>query len=583
MNKYKAYWPLDDAPQGDGDALWRGVNNKLHPSGLEDGLAADAVNLRFDIGKPATRKGARINAWASNWQVGDAQGIIRPFGEVLTAGNFSNPISGFDWQVIVATKLDVTKAFRARPGNFASEIPVEAGQDITSSVDLLQTYNGLLLLRGKAAQPLVLTNLDEGFKSIPAASEGRVAMPPLTQAIYMQNRVIGVDGRTGAYYSDSFWVSDIGDVSTVLQGEDVYQNFKINRGSADRLVAGFKFNDFTILALKRQSVHVISEVYGTNAQIQANAKLDTVTDEYGCIAPRSIVQVGHDVWFLGDGRGVCSIRQTEQNKLQGVDAAKSLDIEGWVARINWQAAGDACAATLENKVYFAVPIDGATYNNAILVYSTLNQKWVSLDTGPAIKVKEWAKYEWQGKVRLGFVSTDGFIYLYEDGYMDHTGTSEGVITYSWIPTRFASRGLGGRTEGFKNFQRWTLNARVWSPTYTLNVSRDGVFEVESARTVTKDRTTYNRPYGREDYDPVDPDDDWSQPHRQDYSVAQPFSVRAPGTGAAFDVLEENEETGRIRNAAQWVQLVVESTTGRVEIGGISVEPTRGSTADGSRD
>lgn len=576
MNKQRSYFPLDEAPQGLGDGLWRGVNARLDPAQLGQGWAADAGNCRFDTGWPATRKGVAIMAWGSN--VGGGDGLIIPFEDALCAGTFSNPVSGFEWQVVVTEDA----AYRIRPGNVVQTIPVAAGESLAGATDLLQTYDGLLLLRGREAQPLTLANFDDGFETIPSPPSGLEPIPPLTQAIYFQERVIGVDARVGVRYADSFWVSDIGGQASNLYGERVYQNFKINRGSADRLVTGYKFSESTLIALKERSVHVIYNVKGTNEELEANAVLDTVTDEYGCNAPRSVVQVGSDIWFLGHRRGVCSIIQTEQNKLQGVDAPKSMDVQRWIDRINWNAARDSVAAVLENKVLFAVPLDSSTTNNAILVYSTITQSWQSIDTGNATNVLRWLKFTWDGATRLGYLSNDGFIYCLDLGYHDDTGDSDGNITHNEITTRLLTRGHGGETGGEKKFQYWTSKIRTANATVAVTATTDGLNEASSVETITKDRTVFARPHGAEAYDPEDATHDASTPYREDYSVEFPFVLRASPEGSGFDLLQSSEESGRLGVNGQSVQLEFVSTTGRMEIAGVTIESTRGSTVDGSR-
>lgn len=576
MNRHRAYFPLDDTPVADGDGRFLGVNMLHNPSMLADGEVAYARNVRFDTGTAATRGGIRIQTWAAKRESGDADTAVRPFGTVLAAATFSDPISGFEWQVVVTA----AGAWRARPGNLVTAIPVASGESLAAATELIQTYNGLVLLRGRDARPLYLESLDAGFVALPAPESGKELLPPAAQGIYFANRLFVVDGRRGAAYVDTVWVSDIGGVSSVLQGDAVYQSFKINQGSADRLVALFKFNDTTLIAAKERSVYVVANVAGTNEQLAANARLDEVTRQYGCIAPRSFVQVGADVWFLGHRRGVCSIRQTETNALQGVDVPVSRDIQPLIDRINWTAAASAVAWAHENRVCFAVPIDGATYNNAILVYSTLTQKWAGYDLGDAVKVARALKFSVNGAVRQGFVSTDGFLCLYEDGYHDDTGTSEGVVTHGEIATLIRTRGYGGRVAGVKRFHRAAVRLRTHHAAYTVAALQDGHAESASVATITEDRTKYRRPYGRADWDPTNADDDFAEPYRESYGIIPPIMPGA--SGLTPGILQDHQQEWRLRRQGAHVQIQLASTRGRIEVAGVAVDAQRGMVAAGAR-
>jgi hypothetical protein len=576
VNRHRAYFPLDDAPQPDGDGAFVGVDALKDPAQLGDGEMAYAENARFDHGRAETRGGCRIMTWGAKRQVGDGISTVRPFGDVVTAGAFADPIAGFEWLIIVTT----AGAWRTRAGNQATAIPVQAGQSVATATDLIQTYNGLVLLRGRTEAPLYLKDLDEGFLALPQPQRETEAIPPATRGIYVGNRLFVVDARTAARYVDSIWASDIGGVSSVLQGEDIYQSFKVNQGSSDRLVALYKFNDTTLVAAKERSIYVVSGVSGTNVQMAASARLDEVTRQYGCIAPGSFVQVGSDVWFLGHRRGVCSLRQTETNAIQGVDVPVSRPVQPLIDRIAWEYASGVVAAAHENRVYFAVPIDGSHTNNAVLVFSTLTQRWCGFDTGAALKVKQWVKFTYAGAVRLGYVSTDGFVYLCEDGDLDHLGDANGNITVAPIVLNLVTRGYGGRVAGNKRFLRAVLRTRTLFPSYTVSTRSDGVRETRVEATITKDRTKYHRPHGRAPWVTTNVNNDFLEPYRQDYAAIPPIAVHAD-SGFAVGVHQEFEEALRISRRGQYLQLEINNTRGRLELAGVALETQRGSTRSGS--
>jgi hypothetical protein len=576
MNHHRAYFPRDDAPAPEGDGGWMGVDMRRDPGQLEAGLAADAVNLRFTSGTAAPRKGLRMLSWGGQSAAGYGPGDIVPYGNIAGAGVFNDPLTGYTW---IINAVIGGRVYRARPGTTGAEIPMPAGEVIPARVQLIQTYSGIVMLRGADADPLYCDDLDAGFKTLPAPAAGKTALPRSSHGIYFQNRLFVIYAGTDPTLRDCIYVSDFGATADVLQGSVAFNAFKVNQGSRDALVALYRFNDTTLVALKEESVYLISNLYGTNEDIASNARQDVVTAEYGIKASRSAVQVGSDLWFLAHRRGVSSIRQTETNQLQGVDVPVSRDIQPLIDRINWEHASGATATYHGNRVYFAVPLDNATYNNAVLVYDTLNQKWAGRDEGDAIRVKDWLKFAWAGVVRSVFVSDDGYVMLYEDGSFDHVaGQTAGSVSYQSVETRLLTRGYGGAASGRKRFGEVRVSLATWWPRYSVVAHVDGVNENRTLKEdQTRSRTAYLRPHGKTPWDETNADDDFATKWREDYSLAPTSAGIVTGqNGLQADLMQQTEQGWRIREHGQFLQIEITNDQGRTEVQAVTVEMFRGS-------
>lgn len=582
MPFFRQYTTGDDAPADAGDPYFTGIDMRRDPGQLEPGTAAEAVNVRFTNGVAEPRRGSRIVSWASQHVDGSDPSEIFPYTDVSGAGLFSDPISGESWLVIATT----SGVYAAKPGVQAAQVTLPSGETVPASVRMIQTYNGLVMLRGPDQDPLYCTSLSAGWQTLPAATNdpANIPIPPASTGIYFQNRLFVVDGRTDAAHVDTVFVSDFGTVFDVLEGSVAYNSFKINQGSSDRLKALYRFNDQTLIAAKETSIYVVTNVGGTNAELAANAALDAITTEYGCNAPNSFVQVGSDVWFLAHRRGVVSIRQTEQNKLQGVDVPISRDIQPLIDRINWEYASGAVAASHDNRVYFAVPIDGSIVNNAVLVYDTVNQKWAGVDQGDGIKVREWVKFTIAGLVRLCFVSVDGFLVLYEDGYFDQTGDETGAITSASVQTLLVTRGYGGNAPGRKRFGQIKCRLSTWWPAGTIVARADGVSEEKSVGTISNfSRTRYRRPHGRDDWDDTNTNDDFHEPYREDYAVIIPDDGILPGDNGMTLELHQTIDRGfRLKTHGRSTQLVFTGTQGRIVVRDVVCETFGSSPRDGAQ-
>ncbi len=170
---------------------------------------------------------------------------------------------------------------------------------------------------------------------------------------------------------DEIIASDILDSDTY----DRLQNqFRITGGTADYVVALEPFAEDNLLAFNRNSIHLLSGISGSLADITVRQ----ITNEVGCVARKSVVQIGNQVLFLSDN-GVYSANFGDLYNLRGAGVPLSEPVNATIQRINRDYAYKAVAAYFSNRYYLAVPIDASETNNAILIYNFLNQGWESLD------------------------------------------------------------------------------------------------------------------------------------------------------------------------------------------------------------
>lgn len=458
MRQHRTYTQNDDAPITDGDNGFVGVDMRTSPHLLAPGMVADARNARFRFGVAEPRKGVTPVTWGNltdawewpiNWDEGDIdfRGFLRGnLGDVYGVGVWNDP-NGVDW-VLVATSVDDTNIllYRIRPGNTA--VRVKCAVDLTVPPTLYQdantedifwftqAFDKCILSRGDSASHLVLSNFEEGFIEAPAASGagGTENIPNAKSTLFFQNRLLVPHKPALGYKADHVAVSDILDYTSY---DPVYASFKINQGDSDDIERLFKFNDQSVVVFKTTSIYAVSNLVGDWGQ---NAVLDQVTTEFGLVGPRSVANTGADLWFLSQ-RGVVSLRQTEQNKLQGVSEPISTPLQPVIDRIDMSTARDtACAAYWRNKYYLSVPLDGSQQNNAVLVYDFLNKAWSGYDEGEAIKVKYLFVADFQGSEQLYYVNYDGVVGLYEYGETESTNESSQSFTYDVLVSKIPDEG-----------------------------------------------------------------------------------------------------------------------------------------------
>jgi hypothetical protein len=205
-------------------------------------------------------------------------------------------------------------------------------------------------------------------------------MPSPPFATYHQRRLVmpyrfevndTVDSFTSRGILDEVIASDILDTDTY---DRIYAQYRFNAGTADYIVGLHSFAEDSLLVFNRNSIHLVQNTINLEA---ASTRL--LTNEVGCVARKSIKQVGNQVIFLSDN-GVYGTQFLDEYNLRGTETPLSEPINETIKRINKEAWEQSVAVYFDNRYYIAVPLDGATENNAILVYNFLNQQWESVDT-----------------------------------------------------------------------------------------------------------------------------------------------------------------------------------------------------------
>lgn len=536
-------------------------------------MVALAENVRMREGRAETRKGIRklpaVNQHGAKFPLEfpiEWNAVVGYGTPVHGVGTFSDPrTGGQDWVMVAAEN----RVYAVLANNAPKVVPVPA--KVEGTVSFTQAFNKLLMFRGEDQEPWVLDSISEGFKEIEQEAnevsgdgtenpdDGTEPIPNGTHGVFMQNRVFI------PHDEDFVSVSDYLNYTRYLP---VRSQFKINQGSNDDLVALKPVGNKQLLALKDRSVAVISHI----TYDLKGARLDVLSNEIGCVARRSVVDVG-DIWFLSE-RGVESLGRLQQGDgVASRTVPMSWPIEPLIHRINWEHVNKAAAAHWDNKFYLAVPLDGATENSSVFVYDFRTGQWVSHDH--TVQAKEWVKAPYAGQIRLFFMDPDGYLNLYEHGFDDEV-LSSGSISRQWITAKVRTRGytLGDTRE--KRFVPAEMALRTWGPKYTVRAVTEGISESTTVKeNVTRSRTKYHKPAWRAAWNEDNSNDDHTEPYREDYSVLVGDGVFLH-SGMSPDAHQESIEAMRLNaTRGRYVQLELENAEGRIELASASVHGGRG--------
>jgi hypothetical protein len=300
-----------------------------------------------------------------------------------------------------------------------------------------------------------------------SVGNGFTHMPAPPWAIYHQRRLwmpyyytmAGSSGSptiTSRSITDEIIASDILDQNTYDQIEN---NFRIASGGADYVVAIQPFAEDNVVVFNRNTIHLIRGV----SQPLKDVSVQEVTREVGCIARKTVVQVGNQILFLSDN-GVYSVNFEDLYNLRGASIPMSEAILPLIQRINPDYIANCVATYHDNRYYIAVPLDTSTENNAILIYNFLNQGWESLDIieQNGWNVREFIRAGAGGLNSLYVVNKDGGIHIldYREDDKDVVNLQiGGTATYYPINSELKTRQYTGGTMDRKRFNSFELQAQ----------------------------------------------------------------------------------------------------------------------------
>lgn len=401
--------------------------------------------------------------------------------------------------------------------------------------------------------PNTLVDLtSSGTGTIVKSSASGASVPAGREGIYFQNRLLLV------YGNDFLAVSDVLDP---LHYAKVTNDYKLNTGANDKVIAIGAFNSTTLVIFKERSILAVENLYGD----LSNVRLTELTREFGCVAPNSVVNTGSDLIFLSQ-RGIVSLKQTEFGISQSVILPLSDSIQnlvGDIDEVNW---AKSCGAYFDNRYLLAHPTEGGDGNNdRVLVYNFLNQAWEGYWEGELLKPKFFERLVVAGTERLVFADQSGFVHNFDkDALFDRTATG----TQYEIETRVEFRGYTGDAVEHKQWTDLHLEVRNWNTRYDLSIAYDGVSEeMVLATDTTKSRTTYYR-YGSSAYNTDNSGDNFLAAYREDYSTLPTLQCGTNGWQAGLH--QNYTHKARLRGHASAAQPILTTDRGSLIVANVKV-------------
>lgn len=267
-----------------------------------------------------------------------------------------------------------------------------------------------------------LTYSTAGISVVPQTSitGGSADTPPGDTGIYHQGRLI-VD-----FKKDQIALSDIFD-TTVF--DLTLNNFRVNTGDNDRIVAFLPWIDNQFLVLQTRGIYlcyVEDSSYVIGSPPGTNSYTRLLSGQIGCVARNTAVLAGQQVFFLSE-KGIHIMTPRLDLTLTGEVLPLSEAIDPDIMSINQKYVSVACACYFDNRYWLAAPTGDNQRNNKLFVYNMLNSSWETADEFPAGFYVDFMRVMTFGSSRRLYIGTR------EGGIFVHEEQSSGDSVYSNSP------------------------------------------------------------------------------------------------------------------------------------------------------
>lgn len=314
----------------------------------------------------------------------------------------------------------------------------------SSNISLANTYYMGVQGRG----PSSVANL---FLASCVACSDNVSLPyveavRVDSGAFAVTNVSGISARCLAWFQGRLWAynlcgSGLGPTyltwSKPLDGSDFSagQSIQIDADTGDVGCAILPSRDNTprLFLFNERSVYQLDMYWTTDGYYPSTAnaldftksQLRPIVIGSGCIATRTCIWApglsGADILFLSH-EGIRYLSRSQTDAQGGTPLPLSYRIQPTIDRINWNFADRSTAAYYDGFAYFAVPVDGAAYNNLVIAYDIHRDAFHELD----FNVAAWADAKLAAGRSLFFLSSTAGT---ESGL--NTGAGASGVTYGF--------------------------------------------------------------------------------------------------------------------------------------------------------
>lgn len=421
----------------DGDKGWSGLNSRLDGSLLSRGQYQLGYNVRLEGSRPTQRKGARA-LHNYNSTVNGA--------ELYTDENQTDNI--YIVRIASGSAYEIA-SWTNGAGSSAVFYPSTSDglRIIDTPIAMTQAYDRMYF--HTAGEKSWVVNREGSPFTFSVVSNANQTISPMDMpygagwSLYFRNRL--VMPRNGKEVV-------ISDLLGSLQF-DIRSQYTFGKGGRDYIVGGSGWKEDSVLIFMRNSIQQISGIVDLTSSTS-----NEVTDQYGCVARKTILQSGNSISFMTD-TGIVQASTTEELKLKERIIPFSRDIQDELDSRNKAFEHNCIAVIHNNRYYLGYPHGSAQFCNRIAVYNYLNQSWESIDTfNSTTEFVDFVIAKYQGVKRLFGVTRSGGLFLLEDRDDGTDDYVSGASTLNEdVVSTFRTRRYDMGNEHLKNFHGFSYS------------------------------------------------------------------------------------------------------------------------------
>jgi hypothetical protein len=308
--------------------------------------------------------------WADGFSTTfDTKVSMAQFNDKMYLADADGPLYFYDGD-IAARQGGKVRAITVSTGGtgYTSATAIVTGPDWGGTLPTLITQ-----VAGGAVTSVTVVDGGSGYSSAPtvtiigngsgATATATVSPPPLNLRILINtgNRLFGVGSAANR---NTLYASDILDASIW----DAANSVIVNADDGDEITAIVPYYENRIIVFKKRRIFQVT--IPPDMTSAADWVIQLISNNTGCVAEGSAVQVNSDIFFLSDD-GIRSLVRSAADDFTSVGLPLSEVVKDVIQEINVAEIGICTAAFYDNRYFLAVPTASNDFNDTIIVYNTV--------------------------------------------------------------------------------------------------------------------------------------------------------------------------------------------------------------------
>jgi hypothetical protein len=361
---------------------------------------------------------ANTQKWASGYSIGSAVEVgMAQFNNKMYLADADADLHYWDGDIVVrqAGKVRAITVSSAGTG-YTSATAIVTGPQWGGQFPTLITQ-----VAGGAVTKVTVVDGGSGYSAAPtvtiigdgsgATATATVSPPPqnLRLLINTENRLFAVgSGDT----RNTLYASDILDPSVW----DTTNSIVVNGDDGDQITAIVPYYKNRIIVFKKRRVFQVD--IPSDAKTAADWVVSIISNNTGCVAAGTAVQVSSDILFLSDN-GIRSLVRSVADDFSSVGVPISEIVKDVIQSINTDLIRISTAIYYDNRYFLSVPTGSNNFNDTLIVYNTVLNAFEGT-WSPQIMQFALTNFD-QAGTRAMFKKLNGVIERYA-GYKSPAGT-----------------------------------------------------------------------------------------------------------------------------------------------------------------